>query len=160
MRWLLFDLREIFTVSSLDLSVKWLDSQMGLLHEGQELALHSNVIVSGKKLHIPMIDFSIDPSRKNQVYDRLNQFLPKDILRSMAIYSSGRSLHGYSSKLISNKKWIEFMGRLLLVNPRDNQENIIDGRWVGHRLIAGYSSLRWSNKSSNYLAMPLRINYL
>ena len=63
--------------------------------------------------------------------------------------NSGRSFHAYSLRLISPKEWREFMGRLLLLNL-PGRSSFIDSRWVGHRLVAGYASLRWTANSEQY----------
>lgn len=50
------------------------------------------------------------------------------------------------------------MGHLLLINPRNGAE-VVDTRWVGHRLIGGFGSLRWSNNSGQYLGLPTRVAF-
>lgn len=151
----LFDEREYIEVLSDNFSDKNIIKLINSLNDDQELAIHSKVTVNGKTLHIPMIDFAIEDSLTPDIMYRLKQFLPKNIFINMAFYDSGRSLHGYSTTLIYPKQWIEFMGRLLLVNNRSQQ--ITDNQWIGHRLLGGYSSLRWSNNSGQYLCEPYSI---
>lgn len=148
----LFDEREYIEITSDTFSEKNIIELINSLNRDQELAIHSKVVVNGKTFHIPMIDFAIQDSLSSDIMYRIKQLLPKNIFANMAFYDSGRSLHAYSTTLISPKQWIEFMGRLLLVNKK-NQE-IVDSRWVGHRLLGGYSSLRWSNNSGQYLSEP------
>lgn len=62
-------------------------------------------------------------------------------------------MHAYGSGLISNKEWVQVMGALLLANL-PNEKSIIDSRWIGHRLIGGVASLRWSANSDAYLKAP------
>ena len=157
----LSDEREIFKASSSQLNIDWLQDIIANLEAGQELALHSSILNrdSKRRFHIPMIDFAISPAHANEVYDRLVRFIPKKILTNMAVYDSGRSLHAYSATLLTKQEWFDFMGRLLLVNPKDSNEAIIDNRWVGHRLIGGFSSLRWSNNTELYLSCPSKVKY-
>lgn len=154
----LFDEREYLSISGGNLSEFRINQEMAALRSDQELALHSKVIIKGKTFHIPMIDFSIEESIGNDVFDRMRRYLPKSLMLNMAVYASGRSFHAYSNTLLGPKDWFEFMGRLLLVNPR-NRPDIVDARWIGHRLIGGFGSLRWSNNSGKYLGLPSRITF-
>jgi hypothetical protein len=51
------------------------------------------------------------------------------------------------------------MGSLLLLN-KPSGFKLIDERWVGHRIMAGYSALRWSCNTKQYKKMPTQIGYL
>ena len=153
-----FDDREIFELSGKEFSEGRIADEIASLRPGQELALHSRLTVNGKTFHIPMVDFSIEDMENGAIFDRMSRYLPRKIVLNMAIYSSGRSFHAYSTTLLTPKEWIEFMGRLLLINPR-NQREVIDSRWVGHRLMGGFGSLRWSNNSGLYLGVPARIAF-
>jgi len=147
------DEREVFSVVGADINDSWLEQQLADLPEGWELALNSEVIdPRNRRSHIPMIDF----------YSRRTDFLLSPYFRSMVgsrfhdsmrIFDSGRSYHAYSSSLMSNKEWVSFMGALLLLAPPES-ESIVDVRWIGHRLIGGYSALRWSCNTSRYLKYP------
>ncbi|MGC1520222.1 MAG: hypothetical protein WA803_01670, partial [Steroidobacteraceae bacterium] len=72
---------------------------------------------------------------------------------SFLYFDSGRSFHAYGLQLISPGEWREFMAKLLLLNLPEG-EHLIDARWVGHRLVAGYGALRWSANSDFYLQVP------
>ena len=152
----LFDERYIFKIGADKVSNTWLKSVVGNLKSDEELALHSNVLLGGRTLHIPMIDFSRKENLDAVAVERLGYFVAKNIIRQMEYFSSGRSFHGYSTCLVRPKEWRQFNGRLLLVNSSDSPD-IIDARWVGHRLIAGYSSLRWSCNTKQYTGYPVRI---
>jgi len=154
----LFDEREFISVRATELTESWLESAINSLDPEYELALHSKVLIRNRTYHIPMIDFSISGSFTTEAVNRMRYFLPKNVMLNMEIYDSGRSFHAYSTTLIQPKKWIEFMGRLLLINSRKDQ-HIVDTRWVGHRLIGGFSSLRWSNNTNQYLGLPRRIPF-
>jgi hypothetical protein len=154
----LLDEREIFSVSGNDLTEEWVQSTLSLLRPDQELAIHSKVSMAGRNWHIPMIDFSLEKGMSEEVFDRMSRLLPKSLMLNMAVYSSGRSFHAYSTTLLTPKSWYDLMGRLLLINPR-NADEIVDTRWVGHRLVGGYGSLRWSNNSGQYLGHPTRVRF-
>jgi hypothetical protein len=101
-----------------------------------------------------MLDFAIDQIGPEELR-RIRAFLPERVFLTSDFFSSGRSYHGYATSLLGPKQWHEFLGRALLINSRDS-EQIVDARWVGHRLIAGYGSLRLSNSSGQYMGMPKR----
>lgn len=153
----LLDERELIKIKSYLLTEQWLNSLLRSLESEQELALHSNVTIGGKTYHIPMIDFSIRNLSDVSAISRMRKFLPRKIMTNMGIFNSGRSFHAYANTLLPAKEWIEFMGRLLLINKPDIP-NIIDSRWIGHRLIGGYCSLRWSNNSKMYLGIPRQLS--
>lgn len=154
----LFDEREFLEIAAKDFTETRINQEISSLRIDQELALHSKLKVNGKTFHIPMIDFSIEDTVGIDVFDRMSRYLPKSLMLNMAVYASGRSFHAYSNTLLGPKDWLDFMGRLLLVNPR-GERDIIDARWIGHRLIGGYGSLRWSNNSGQYLALPSRVAF-
>jgi hypothetical protein len=152
----LFDERELFEVIGSDVTVDWLEGQFGTLKPDQELAIHSKVVIDGRSVHIPMLDFATDHIRPEELY-RVRTFLPERVFATSAFYHSGRSFHAYSMHLLGPRDWYSFLGRALLINPRDDRQ-IIDTRWVGHRLIAGYCSLRFSNNSGQYKGMPRKVS--
>lgn len=154
----LIDEREIIRVSGEALTKDWVEDMLASLRKDQELAMHSTVQMNGRNWHIPMIDFSLEKMKSQVVFNRMSLYLPKSLMLNMALYSSGRSFHAYSVTLIGQKDWHSFMGRLLLINPR-HTNNLVDTRWVGHRLIGGFGSLRWSNNSGEYLGMPSRVPF-
>lgn len=154
----LMDERDFLSLPGEELTKNWVEAMVASLRPDQELALHSVVHIKGRKWHIPMIDFSIEKMVSQEVFDRMSCYLPKTLMLNMAVYSTGRSFHAYSTTLIGPKEWHDFMGRLLLINPR-NANPIVDTRWVGHRLIGGFGSLRWSNNSEQYLGLPTRVSF-
>lgn len=154
----LFDEREIFSLRGDQITEDKIAKEIESLRNDQELAFHSTVRIGGKNLHIPMIDFSIEDPITATIFDRMSRYLPKALMLNMAIYASGRSFHAYSTTLLSPKEWHIYMGKLLLINPRDNKE-IVDTRWIGHRLIGGFGSLRWSNSSGIYKGQPIRVPF-
>ncbi|WP_151725863.1 primase 1D-like protein [Acinetobacter radioresistens] len=155
----LSDDRIINTISGEDFSIDYVNSILKSLNEDQELAFHSLVKTKSRKIyHIPMIDFSTSRLDR-EVYYRLKNFIDYKILSDMTFYSTGNSFHAYSSKLLTHKEWLKFMGSLLLVNPSNSSLKIIDNRWIGHRIMSGFSSLRWSNNSGIYKTLPKKTTF-
>lgn len=152
------DEREAFSVQGEDISELVVGQMMSSLRSDQELAIHSSVRIKDRNYHIPMIDFSMEEDMGYEVFDRMSRYLKKSLVLNMAFFRSGRSFHAYSTTLLTPKEWLDFMGRLLLVNPAGSQ-SIVDSRWVGHRLIGGFGSLRWSNNSGLYLGAPSRTKF-
>ncbi len=101
---------------------------------------------SGQCCHIPQIDFVC----KN-TYENLAAI--KACLKQNAyveagwLVDSGNSFHFYGRNLLAPSDWQAFMGRCLLFNE-EGKNPIIDWRWLGYSLIAGYSTLRITESSS------------
>jgi hypothetical protein len=121
---------------------------------GQEMAVHSDLrLSSDKQLHLVMVDMST--SSKAHL-EKLRSFLGDNLFQRITWFSSGRSFHGYGETLLEQEDWVKFMGLLLLANqPR--LEPTVDPRWIGHRLLAGYSSLRWTCNTPYYISLPKSI---
>jgi hypothetical protein len=118
---------------------------------GHELAIHSTVsLITGDKRHIPMIDMST--SAKAQL-EKIRSYIDEGIFGNIYWFSSGRSFHGYGDSLITEADWVKLMGALLLTNQKDMKPTV-DPRWIGHRLMAGYSALRWTRNSTYYITSP------
>lgn len=122
---------------------------------GQELAVHSDVRLRNKEhAHLVMVDMST--SAKAHI-EKLRAFIGDNFFHKIAWYESGRSFHGYGETLLSEAEWVKFMGLLLLVN-QPKLEPTVDPRWIGHRLLAGYASLRWTKNTQHYLGVPTSID--
>jgi hypothetical protein len=129
------------------------------LEPGQEIALHSRVYLRkgpspGRETcirHIPMIDFKGKVGLSD--LERVAEIAVDFHCHEMAAYFSGRSFHFYGFTLLTHEEWIRFMGRVLLLNL-PGRPALVDARWVGHRLLAGYSSLRWSQNTEHYTQSP------
>jgi len=145
--------REIFHVDAGDVSTAWLATEIDNLSEGQELALHSKVTQNSVVYHIPMIDFTHakSPAVLLEKTNAVSDSLPVDL----TLYDSGQSMHGYYFCLIVEKRWYEFLGRLLLCDqPSHLDAPVVDWRWVGHSLEHHFSALRWSCNSPLYRSLP------
>ncbi|MFP6860177.1 hypothetical protein [Pseudomonas sp.] len=155
----ILDIRETERIKAWDLSEELIENIINTLPNNKELAIHSAVRINKKLFHIPMIDFVTPEQEISGKIDTIRQLLPREIFNEISFYNSGRSCHAYSLKLIKHSDWVSFMGRLLLIS-KPNENQIIDTRWIGHRLLAGYSSLRWSNNSKQYLAAPKKCSLI
>jgi hypothetical protein len=144
------DERHIFSMPANDLDEVTLSQLLISGPAGYELALHSRVRVANAEWHIPMVDLS---TAAGALLGRLRSVLPSDVFGEMVWFESGRSFHGYGLGLVSAENWRQLLGRLLLANV-PSQSPIVDPRWIGHRLIAGYSALRWSRNTSHYIRYP------
>lgn len=164
-------LREKYEILGKDISYNWLTKELGVLKVCWELAFHSNIVhIDNTVSHIPCIDFNISKFT-NETTSILNERLNKQdsllklitIIRDINIYSSGRSFHGYASHLLNESEWREFITSLILFNYTKNVDefsSIVDVRWIAHRLLEGFGSLRWSCNSSHYLQYPVLVENL
>lgn len=122
--------------------------------EDHELAFHSNVLtLNGDVWHLPMVDMS---TAAKAHLEKLRTLLGDASFEQIQWYESGRSFHGYGGKFFSEREWVQFMGVLLLSN-KPRFEPTVDPRWIGHRLLAGYSALRWSKNTPYYLGFPTKL---
>lgn len=126
--------------------------RMELTPAGQEMAVNSDFrLTSEERVHLVMVDMST--SAKAHL-EKLRAFLGDNVFHRIAWFESGRSFHGYGESLLNERDWVKFMGLLLLANqPR--LEPTVDPRWIGHRLLAGYSSLRWTKNTTHYRGVPV-----
>lgn len=120
----------------------------------EDIALHSRVYLSnGKVMHLPMIDMGCEQIESH--LPKLKEAFGDFGIETLSVYRSGRSYHIYGHGLLKDEhELIRFIGRMLLLNlPR--QERIIDERWVGHRLMAGYLTLRLTSNNPHYKLLPV-----
>jgi hypothetical protein len=125
----------------------FLNDSLMSISKNYDIALQSRVYIKNDIYHIPMCDFTGDINDEKMliVFDSLK---PLDIC-DVVVYFSGNSYHGYGLTLIKDSDYYNYLGRLLLCNlPRKSK--IIDDRWVGHRLISGYLSLRLTYNQQKY----------
>jgi hypothetical protein len=147
------DARESFRVPIADVSHRWLRRELAALAPDQELALESRVRTGRSVRHIPMIDFvGLERGQLAAVME----VLPQYPVREAQVYFSGRSFHAYFPVLITPSEWVRFMASALLCNT-PSRPQLVDQRWVGHRLIGGYGALRWSYNTVHYRGFPERV---
>lgn len=159
----ILDERVMFELGTSFFNTSSINNLIEDLEKDEELALHSNFYIPRKnseridKYHIPMIDFSTS-EWSYDLTNRLKHCLPEDIFKELLIFKSGRSFHGYALTKKSHPEWLDLMGRLLLINPPG--QIYVDTRWVGHRIMAGYASLRWSAKTEQYKDLPRFVGHV
>lgn len=119
---------------------------------GHDVAVHSSVSYAGEALFLPMAD--LHPGDPGQLpSDEAFLELARAFGSNQAwIYSSGRSFHLYLPVLAPRSDWYRFAARLLLLGTPGAPA--VDTRWVGHRLMAGYASLRLTARGEHYLREP------
>lgn len=123
-----------------------------------EIAINSRILTARGEVHVPLVDFvEPDLARVQPAGEELVAEFPAS---EAALFASGRSYHLYIGALLDAPDWVRFMGRILLLNP-PRSADMVDARWVGHRLVAGYASLRWSALTPPYTALgpPRRVRY-
>lgn len=149
------DRRAVMSISREEmLDSDFIEQILSKLLPEENIAIHSRIIMkNGLVLHVPMIDMHTGSKAH---LDKINSVLPDILINEIKWYSSGRSFHGYGPTLINQEEWVELMGRLLLCNQK-HMTPTVDPRWIGHRLIAGYASLRWTKNGEHYLAMPSQL---
>jgi hypothetical protein len=122
------------------------------LRPEEEIAINSRVYLrNGEMRHIPMLDLIGD-------FNPVNVPLVRACLADYSIprfrlYSSGRSFHLYGVGCLAPERYEKFLGRALLMNL-PGKADIVDQRWIGHRILGGFATLRWTNRSGYYLACP------
>lgn len=151
------DYRYEFSISVQNLNENTLLDMILSLEPEFELAMHSKVIIGNNIYHFPMIDFGSkgsSPAASETIRELCSYWN-----MSFNIYESGRSFHAYGNRLLTHEEWLQFMGSLLLLNKPSGYK-LIDERWVGHRIMGGYSSLRWSKNTSHYKRFPTYCGYV
>lgn len=144
--------RHSFKIRIGDITSAWLRRELGRLSPDQELSIESRVRLDGVRMHIPMLDFK--GMTRGQLLAVMGVF-DDEYQRSIRVYFSGRSFHAYFLQLLTSREWVKFMGSALLCNTPGKE--VVDQRWVGHRLIGGYAALRWSNNTGRYSYPPIRV---
>jgi hypothetical protein len=108
---------------------------------GEVVAIVSRVTsASGTMLHIPVLDFHVPPSHRNQ--QLVEQAARHLGMPRAAILMSGRSYHLYGLYAVTEPIWHRLMLRSLLLAP------IVDSRYLAHRILAGRGVLRLTASAS------------
>jgi len=109
------------------------------LKEDVVLGVLSRVRTGRNRAHIPMMDF--DERKCEGRWDIIESFF-RGIGQEGVILHSGRAYHFYGVHLLQEKDWLNFLGKCIL-------SDLVDDRYIGHRLLDGCGTLRIS-------ACPLR----
>lgn len=146
--------RTVIEIRKEDLTIEAIKTNINELKDDEELSVLSLIKVGNFNYHIPMIDF-LAKKRTESTVLAINETSKRWNI-TFNIYNSGRSIHAYGTKLLTQNQWVNFMGYLILLNNKSG-EKVTDVRWIGHRLMSGYSSLRITNNTNKYKAMPTYI---
>jgi hypothetical protein len=120
-------------------------SESRSLESGEILAISSRMLAaSGEETHLPMLDFRVAVSEKNEE-------LVREQLRAMKLQGwlleSGRSYHFLGCSVLDGGAGLsKFLGQALLFAP------LVDGRWVAHQLIEGACALRISSGNDEQIS--------
>jgi len=140
------DLEERIILNREEITPKNLNIIADALSERRALSVCSIVKCSDRAeiFHIPMMDFRCEASPEN--LEKIKEFLTIIGQRGI-ILASGRSYHFYGVELLSEKNWLNFLGKcLLFIDPKDPNYIYTDPRYIGHRLMDGYAMLRISKE--------------
>jgi hypothetical protein len=145
------DVRKVYWVSPQALRAKFMALNTQLA-EDEEIAFHSVVRVRDESVehHFPLVDFKT-PERAR--VEASAATIVAEYGAVAGLFASGNSYHLYIATLLQQPEWVRFMGRILLLNPRSAPE-VVDARWVGHRLMGGFAALRWTANGSRYSGVP------
>jgi hypothetical protein len=132
------DSREKLAESSVDaneVSAGGISKLINALSAHEALGISSAcVLTDGSSAHLPLLDFSLPASVNN--CSLVVESVKRLGLLNAFVLESGRSYHVYGLRTLSEREWLGFMGRALLLAP------MIDVRFIAHRLIAGHAVLR------------------
>lgn len=143
--------RIIIQIEKENLTHKKIDNLANELKPNEELSFLSMIKVNSTFYHLPMVDFATKKRSAISVevaYEMANFWNMR-----FDIYDSGRSIHAYGTRLLNEQRWLKFMGYLLLLNEKSG-EKVVDVRWIGHRLMSGFASLRITNNTGKYKTTP------
>ncbi|MEN4685622.1 hypothetical protein [Pantoea agglomerans] len=145
------DCREVIKIHKNNLTIIEIERIISTLKENEELSVLSLIKINDFNYHIPMVDFLAKKRTKKSI--ELAYEIASFWNMTFNIFDSGRSIHAYGTRLLSQPQWLKFMGYLLLQNEKSG-EKVVDVRWIGHRLISGFASLRITNNSGKHKAAP------
>lgn len=148
-----------FKAKASEVDIEWLQMKINQLSNTEEIAINSEILCGKRKIYLPLVDLSpkdINNKKFHEVISKLLDYWGMDFF----VFDSGRSFHLYGTKPFKTKSsWLKFTASLLLLNEPGKQ-TLIDTRWVGHRMMAGFSSLRLSNNTAQYKRYPILMGML
>lgn len=102
-----------------------------------------------QEYHIPMLDFSVkkSPCNKRLMIDALRRSIESKTIPEGVLLETDKSYHYYGRTLLNTNEWAQFMAYALLMQPKGR--HLIDCRWIGWRLRAGFGMLRLNRKHKN-----------
>jgi hypothetical protein len=124
----------------------------------REIALQSRVYsTDGTVRHIPMCDLTgiREVGEIRKVCNAMALFGSAHCY----VFNSGKSYHVYGASLVASESFVPLAAALLLVN-QSRRRPLVDDRWIAHRLLAGYYSLRLTRVNKPYHRGPIMIDEL
>ncbi|WP_293796363.1 hypothetical protein [uncultured Pantoea sp.] len=143
--------RVIIEVKKKKINSQTFEEIISELKKNEELSILSVIKINNNIFHLPMVDFL--SKKRASVSVNIAYDIAMFWNMRFDIYDSGRSIHAYGTKLLSTPQWINFMGFLLLLNDKSG-EKVVDTRWIGHRLMSGFASLRVTNHTGKHKSAP------
>lgn len=108
--------------------------------------------VDGKMKHIPMMNFHpINGNQKNAIQKALKYICGN---HKGVLLDSGRFSHYYGDFLLDENEWGQFMTEFLMPTI------LVSPRYIGHRLHAGFCTLRLTNEDQYKPQIPKVIELL
>ena len=113
----------------------WLNQTLASIPPTEGISIASKCVTANKEIrHIPLMDFACPPTPAYEQF--IVDALQKIGYKKGVLVRSGKSFHFYGLELITAEQWQQFMSYGILLSP------FTDVRYIGHRLISGYSLLR------------------
>lgn len=109
-------------------------------------------LVNGKYMHIPMMNFHPE---EGVSIDHIERIVERICGRQQGVLlATGRYYHYFGNFLLAEDDWVKFMGAFLLpciaVSPK----------YIGHRLLDGYSTLRLTTEPKYKSCLPTVIRII
>lgn len=129
------------------LSNKKIDQIIKSLPKEVNIGVDSKVkTLDNKYYYLPMVDFGCKKTTKyvNLIIERFK----KEDIKHGWIVETDKSYHYYGEELLTYKRWVAFYGKCLcssVVHTRENIEQLVDTRYIGHILRRGSGNLRFTS---------------
>lgn len=91
----------------------------------------------GEFRHIPMMNFHPEVNSSSELITMVNRICG---YKQGVLLRSGRYFHYYGTTLLDHENWLRFMASFLMPCV------IVSPRYIGHRLYAGYCTLRLTSE--------------
>ena len=118
----------------------------------REIAIDSRCVLNdGTTMrHLPMLDWR---GRNPPSTAKLRELALAVGAEEFALFDSGRSFHIYFKALLDESQFKKFLTQAVLIENRDSTSGV-DYRWVAHRLMDGFATLRWSAVTRRHRREP------
>jgi len=147
----------VFSLKRKDFIIKGkLERRIAKLPNGRNIGIESGVLVGGKRMHVPMMDFSLTKSKKSlEAIKTVFGKLVAEKFSGGVIVETDNSYHFIGDRLLSERGMNEFLYWSLIAVVRKAEgklNNLVDVPFVGYSLLKGSMCLRiTSYPDKNYL---------